>query len=303
LGFLFYEEVVMKNYKKILTGIPCILLVSIALAGCSDIFTPPETTDFNGPVDGNLTWRGELALTRLMVSHTTDIETLEKMANSILQIDIGGGAARSVAKFPTITGVRKVTSIPAKSFSSDGEGARSVVAECEEPVELYTFEVTDVAQETTGYILASNDNRIGNILAIVENGEFDDPDNPFTEILHKNLEAYIDETIAAYETLTDADALAALEKLKPREEGRKLISHWDSVKDYLNSGFYIDPDYNYTSDFQVVKAPLITTKWNQTAPYSNYLNYALYLEGKTAKNYKAGCVPVALAQLVTYISI
>lgn len=270
------------------------------MAGCSDVYAPSETTDPNVPVDYGLTWFDEIALTRLMATHTTDVDTLGKMVNGVLQGGMGKGSARSVAEVPVITGVRKVTSIPPKSFTSGGVTGRSIAPESEEPVELYTFEVTDPVKETNGYILASNDNRIGNILAIVENGEFDDPEDPFTRMLHKNLEAYIDTTIAIYGTLTDADALAAFEKLRPREEGRKLISHWDEVKEYLSLGYYIDPIYDYMSDFQVVREPLITTKWNQNAPYNNYLNYALYLEGQTNKNYKAGCIPVALAQLVTY---
>jgi hypothetical protein len=36
----FIEEVVMKNYKRTLTGIPGIILVSIAPAGCSDVYAP-----------------------------------------------------------------------------------------------------------------------------------------------------------------------------------------------------------------------------------------------------------------------
>jgi hypothetical protein len=117
--------------------------------------------------------------------------------------------------------------------------------------------------------------------------------------LHQKLEAYIDTTIAAYATLTDADAVAVFEKLNAQGEGRMLTPHWQAVRDYLSLGYYFDPN-GYSSNFQVVKSPLITTNWRQTAPYNNYINYALYLEGKTTKNFMAGCIPVALAQLVTY---
>jgi hypothetical protein len=276
------------------------------LAGCNDMFIPPDASD-NGSSDSvpvasdgsDLTQRDYLALTRLTASHTIDMKTLEKMVSGILQISKDEDSARGVAATRTIIGVQKVTSIPSKSFSSGDPAARSAALEPEEPVELYTFEVADPVEETTGYILASNDNRIGNILAIVENGDFDEPENPFTEILHKNLEAYIDTTIAAYATLTDEDVLAALEKLNDREEERALASHWDIVKDYLKRGYVISST-SLSNNFKAVRSPFITTKWNQYAPYSNYVNYGLYKEGKKERTYVAGCVPVALGQLITY---
>jgi hypothetical protein len=289
----------MKNYKRILKGILSILLVSITLAGCSNIYTPTGPIDSTATTNDELTRFDYLALTRLTSSHTTDVGTLEKIAGSILQTSIGEGSARSVEPGRAITGVRKVTNIPAKSFISGGGADRSAIAESEEPVELYTFEVTNPAEETTGYILASNDDRIGNILAIVDNGKFDDPEDPFTEILHKNLENYIGTTIAAYETLTDADTLAALEKLNAQEEeGRALSSHWDVIQDYLKRGYVIST--NSVSDFKAVRSPLITTKWHQKAPYNNYVNYGLYKEGRKERSYAVGCVPLALGQLATY---
>jgi predicted component of viral defense system (DUF524 family) len=165
-----------------LTGILGIVLVSIALAGCRDVYTPPVTSNSNTIVNDGVTWLD--SLTRLTANHTTDVETLEKMVSNILQTrSIFEGTARSVAEAPAITGVRKVTTIPPKFFTSGSGVARSAVVKNEEPVELYTFEVTDPIEETTGYILASNDNRIGNILAIVKDGEFDDPENLFINFL------------------------------------------------------------------------------------------------------------------------
>jgi hypothetical protein len=255
------------------------------LTGCNDIFIPPDASNGTAasvPVASNgsdLTQLDYLAITRMTASHTVDMETLEKMVSGMLQISKDEGSARSVAITRTITGVQKVTSIPSKSFSAGDPAARSVALEPEEPVELYTFEVADPVEETRGYILASNDNRIGNILAIVENGDFDDPEDPFTGILNKNLEKYIDTTIAAYGTLTDADTFAALEKLNAQEEGRALASHWELIQDYLKQGYVISST-NLYNDFQAVRPPLITTNWNQGAPYSNYVNYGLYKEGK-----------------------
>jgi hypothetical protein len=272
----------------------------ICLAGCSQPLSEEPDTASPAPVDEEMTRRDYLALTRLTETHTTDVETLEKIANSVIQASKEGVGARSVGTSRTITKVQKVTNIPAKSFTSGGGAARSAIAESEEPVEFYTFEVTDPNEEVPGYILASNDDRIGNILAIVDNGVFDDSDDPFTEILHKNLENYIDTTIAAYATLTDVDTFAALEKLNAQEEeSRALSSHWEVIQNYLKRGYVLSTD-NSTSDFKIVKHPLITTKWHQKAPYNNYVNYGLYKTGRQERSYVVGCVPLALGQLATY---
>jgi hypothetical protein len=299
----------MKNYKNWM-GILGAFLVSIMLAGCTNAITftgepevtepdPVETNKPNPVSSDTLTRQDYLALSRLTTSQTTDVETLEKMVSGLLQSSKGSGSARSaVTSRSTINDVRKVTSIAAKSFSGGGGAARSITSESEEAVELYVFDITDPVENTSGYVLTSNDIRIGNILAIVENGEFDDPDDPFTAILHKQLENYIDRTIAEYAELTDEDVYAALEKLNEQEEGRLFLSHFDDIKSYLENGYVISPSTQH--DFAVVKAPLITTNWVQEAPYSNYLNYALYLEGKTSKDFVPGAASVALSQLVTY---
>ncbi|MDR2394192.1 MAG: hypothetical protein LBD93_08575 [Treponema sp.] len=148
----------MKNYKKTLTGLLGVLLVSILLAGCLEGFDRK--------------------------------------------------------RFASLTTAWSIS-----------------VAE-EYPVEIYEVTIGDTAGENAGFILASNDDRVGNFLAIAE-GSLTDTDNPFVEVLNANLNDYINTTISEYNAITDADIEAAIEKALEMDlvGARTLSTHWNGIAD------------------------------------------------------------------------
>jgi hypothetical protein len=289
----------MKNYKRILTGILSVLLVSIALAGCSDIFTPPGTTDSNeayssATINDDLSRHDYLALLKTQDNHKTGIEELRDMASSLLKTNEN---VRSAA--PTGTGItrtRKLEGFDGKRFAPS-TAARSVGTVEEEPVEIYELTIGDNTGEDTGFILASNDDRVGNFLAIAE-GSLDNTDNPFVEVLNDYMAEYVDATIAEYDSITDADIEAAIAKAEAEQSAdeRTLSTHWSGISNNWVA-------YASVSDFAIQKHPLLKTKWGQgSVPYSNNVGgYNAYIKYQHNNNtHVAGCVPVAMGQIIAY---
>jgi hypothetical protein len=144
-------------------------------------------------------------------------------------------------------------------------------------------------------VLTSNDIRIGFILAIVEDGDIEDKDNPFTDIFNAGLIKYIEDTIVIYNDISPEEISDALEKWYDTEpEARSLTSRWKG-DDWEATG--------YESDFNIVVSAQIKTEWNQFKPYNEYVNIertAAQGAPNTSNGYLAGCGPVAAAQLIAY---
>jgi hypothetical protein len=208
------------------------------------------------------------------------------MAYSLLKTN---GNVRSVAPSKAvITGTKKLEGFDGKRFILPAT-ARSVSAAEEESVEIYELAIGDNTGEGTGFILASNDDRVGNFLAVAE-GSLDDTDNPFVEILYDNLGDYIDATIDEYNAISDADIEAAIEKAV--EMGllgaRTLSTHWDGIDDtWVATGS--------SHDFTIQKNALLNTQWGQGVPYSSYINKRINNSG-----YLTGCTTTAIAQIIAY---
>jgi hypothetical protein len=167
-------------------------------------------------------------------------------------------------------------------------------------VEIYELSVGQPGSDTEGFVLASNDARIGNILAIAE-GSLEEATEEFATVLNVNLQEYVDATIMEYNSITEAEIEAALEKAiaEKMEGSRALSNHWNSF-DF--TGNWVA--YSYTSDFSIAKTPLLNTKWGQgtTGAYSanNYV-YNNYVKSAKGYNYYVtGCGPTAIAQIIAY---
>jgi hypothetical protein len=252
---LFYEEV-MKNYKRTSRGILVgIILVSIILAGCSDIYTPPDPSGSNPTVDDGLTRHDYLALLKTQDNHKVGIEELRSMASSLLKTNENMRSV--VSSNNVITGTRKLGGFDGKRFASS-TGARSIGSVTEEdPVEIYELTIGDSTGKDTGFILASNDDRVGNFLAIAE-GSLTDTDNPFAEELNDYLAEYVDATITEYDSITDAEIETAIAKAEAEQSfgARTLGTHWSGISNNWVA-------YASISDFAIQKHPLLKTKRGQ----------------------------------------
>ncbi|MDR2499974.1 MAG: C10 family peptidase [Treponema sp.] len=183
-------------------------------------------------------------------------------------------------------------------FSRSGERPAGPGA-AEGPVEIYEFSLGGAETGDEGFVLASNDDRIGNILAIAE-GSLEKADEDFTAFLQGKLQDYVDSTIAEYNSIDEAAIAAALEKalekaLAQEEEGsRALATHWSGVN--LGSEWQA---VKFWTDITIRKSPLLSTRWGQGERYTDlyaYNNYIKYKDGP----YTAGCGPTAMAQIAAY---
>ena len=95
------------------------------------------------------------------------LDELEAMVSRLLESNKG---ARSVAaSSSSIREVKKLSVGEGRRFTAAATGARSVATSAEEdPVEVYEFSIGNAGDEAGSFVLASNDDRIGNILAIAE---------------------------------------------------------------------------------------------------------------------------------------
>jgi len=283
-----------RNWTEILCLFLVSLLILVLIMGCD--LMPPNTTESNVILDKQeFNRREELAILKAKPSHTVDVDTLQNMANNILQIRTD---ARSIGKEKSvvITGVSKLPLLTDKRFTNSFGNGRALSVNEEEPVELYCFSTENIEEENSGFILMSNDYRIGYVLAIVDNGDFTNTENPFINILNIALTEYIDETIAIYSEITEEETLLAIEKLHHVEpDARTLTSFWHG-DDWVATG-------KVETDFKKADAsfPVIKTKWGQNAPYNKYVKYYQDQNNKLGvQNYVAGCGPVAAAQLIAY---
>ncbi|GHV87754.1 hypothetical protein AGMMS50267_01140 [Spirochaetia bacterium] len=271
-----------KGFLLVLAGMFSIVL-GITLTGC-DVFgperdAPNETQDSSGILER----KDILALSHLAEDHITGAEDMAVKVNDFFQDKTG---SRSVAaSTPVISGVKTFTSTVPTGFASKPSNARSV-DEAIEPSDIpfYIFSLENPVEETEGFAITCGDNRIGDIIAVVENGAWDDPENPFLEVFYTNLGAYIMDTIDIYNSITDEDIVDAVAKAEDVDA--------DNPRAVSNSTMY---------DFNAPNPPRLATQWNQFYPYYDVinsvygrLNYSVY------DKYVTGCVATAMAQIMAY---
>lgn len=270
------------------------LWILVSAIGCN--FTPPNTATTTMVLDTQeFNRREELAILKAKPTHTICIDTLYDMANSILQTRTD---TRSVGNGEpvVITEIIKLPTMTEKCFTSSFRNERTIDTVEEEPVELYYFTTENLEKENCGFILTSNDDRIGYVLAIVDDGNLTDTENPFVEVFTTKLAEYIEETIFEYASITEKETEAAIEKWhRIEQKARTLTAHWDIVgDDYVATG-------KVETDFKKLVDKLIKTQWGQRGPYNVYVKYHQDRNNPLGvKDYIAGCGPVAAAQLVAY---
>ena len=271
-------------------------IILLTITGC-DLLPPNPIPQENVKLftTSNLTEREKLALHKAQTNHKVSMEELQSMVNAIVlkAPDQEGRSARSAnsvrsVKMVPLSGKNKFT-----SYARSGAG-RSAVPTEEEPVEVYEFSIGSTDDDNEMFVLASNDIRIGNILALAE-GSLQSTSEEFTELIYSYLQNYISMVIFEYESITEEEIVEAVEKViqEQPENARKIYS--------TPNGYYYSSSRN---DFTPIRGPLLATAWGQGDSYFgiagsySYNNYIQFLYAKDP--YYTGCVPTAIAQIVTY---
>ena len=228
----------------------------------------------------------ELALLHLEETHEVTPEVLQGQVNNFLA---GNAAARGAGSpASAITGVRKFSTVLEDGFATTTSNSRStdIVAEASE-IPFYLFDIANPVEQTSGYALTCGDIRLPGVIAVVEDGEFEDGDHPFLDIFYSNLAGYILETVEIYNSVTDEDIATAAEKQK------ELIGEYRAFN-----------DPKVLATLKPHDDPLVTkkTKWDQAVPYWDVINSirGVPLSESSGKKVYTGCVATALAQIMAY---
>jgi hypothetical protein len=279
--------------KTLLFGI---IMLGLALVACN--FSPPDTKPAmdNGIELGR---RENLAVMKTLDRHKVGMDELQSMVEKMLNTSSEG---RSVSPSGVvITGVKKLP-LEEQRFTSLSVG-RSVAGDSsEEPVEVYEFAVGNPGGDNEMFVLASDDIRVGNILAFAQ-GSLGDAPEGFLAVLQTGLQGYIAATILEYDSITGEEAEAALGKALSGlpEEARSVSGSFNGER--KSTYLYIE------SDFTAIKGkggdeifPLLMTKWGQGTEgtwggyvYNNYIQHAY-----GNMNFVTGCGPTAVAQIIAY---
>jgi hypothetical protein len=222
-----------------------------------------------------------LAISHLETDHqSTEAELIAQVQNFIASSN--DASSRSAVSMPEITLAKEIECDSTENFKADGSDRSATT---DDGVEFYQFTLTNPDTGEKGFALTCNDNRIGNILAVVDNGDYNDDTNPFLTMFKENLDDYVDQTISYYNSITDEEVSSALAKygLSREEAGRWAI---------------IGPDGNtYEASGNV--SHLLKTRWGQGAPYNSVVNTTV--DGNPDYDgYVTGCGPTAMAQIMAY---
>jgi len=293
----------MKNVNSIkrfwlIFGIILLPILVTAFAGCN--FFPVENkedkTEPAESVGKEFTRHEYLALLKTQDNHKVSVEELQTIVNKALNKK---PESRSVAAIGnSITRVKKVPLVGENRFVSASAG-RSIAATEEEPVEVYEFTVGSPGGSDEGFVLASNDVRVGHILAIAE-GSLDNTGDEFVEFLQACIEDYITATIIEYESITEADIEAAVDAFEDAS-GETVRSTGSTNNPGIIDGEDGWESVQHITDFSIVKDTMLQTRWSQgtTGTYGGYVynNMVQYLHGLQQST---GCGITAMAQIIAY---
>jgi hypothetical protein len=247
--------------------------------------------------------RGELTRFKAQGNNKTSMENLQQAVLSMFNQTVEDKSRvtdiwLSREKRVGLSIENRFTRVERSNHDRDGRG-RFVMEEAEdetEPIEIYEFVIADANNTGERYVMASNDLRIGQILAITE-ASLEDSDTDFAKFYKECLLDYIEETIFEYNAITIDEFEAALEETGtglpegPRSVGMPTVpnpSQWEL--------------YKSESNLAVKIWPMIYTKWGQggndgSTVYA-YNGYIKYMNGN--QDILVGCGPVAMAQIIAY---
>lgn len=285
--------------RYLLTWAIFISCLSFIFSSCQ--FVSEEPKQFDGPtVESN---REFLAILKARNNHTVSLEVLQDMISSLLNQDEQLGRSVASTEKTVITGSEKLSIIGEKRFAAKAQG-RSVTDTNQEVVEVYSFITEKPGNANPGYVLASNDIRIGNLLAVVEEGFLDNEESAeFMDIVYEGIANYIDRVIDDYNSITEEE----IEQAVGRSARYMAIGQTGSGQTSVNTtnGIYKSLFSNIPSGAIVVAArwswydgfyTYNNVAWNQSTPY----NYVVNNKFNNGNSYYTGCGPTAVAQLMAY---
>lgn len=160
----------------------------------------------------------------------------------------------------------KIDSAKMQCFDNSNLLNRSALEENYDDIEFYIYQINNENADSLGYAFLSNDKRIGEIIAITDNSDFntDITDDTFMQLFCSNFESYVKETVDIWNSLTNEDL----------QNARNAYAGISSSGNYEYSQW----KYNYGNI-----SNLLATKWNQRDPY----NYAI--KAIKGQNYPTGC--------------
>ncbi len=188
----------------------CFVLL-ISCKQVSENYTAETPSSQEGVEEINLMdeQKRDVYLRSLMDVETTLVED-EKIENDLLNILQGLKEKDELQKIvPTLQKVNnnlfELSDI--SFFSADGENI-------EESIKLSLYKLESGGK--SGFAITCNDLRVGEILALVEEGEFNE-DDPFIKLISSNIKAYIDKTVQDWY------------ELKNKENEYKQRSVWEGL--------------------------------------------------------------------------
>jgi hypothetical protein len=290
------------------------------------IKTPPSTK--------TVPRRTYLSILKSQATHTVTVDQLQDMAAKLLTTETDSAGRSVVPAAPSqITGVNKLIGIGGQKFPVSSVSRAAGVVE-EEPVAVYAFTTEKASTDAPGFVLTCNDNRIGNILAVVDQGDPEAVDVPFLDVYYTNLQTYIDRTIAEYNSITDEEIAQVVGMVKQQNANRS--NRGSGVGYYEGDGYHIEENYHdsgnteygwglivcegrddmgtgYFSGFDIPGYHLpimyavwfweggdyatLPTEWHQKKPYNYIFTEYMSLD---VDFLLTGCGPTALGQIMAY---
>jgi hypothetical protein len=294
---VFLEEF-MKKKRRFGGVLAVVSAAGMLVVGCNNIHDI-DLTEKEGSIA--LSRQDILALQHLEENHEVSEDELQ---NRLVEFLKGESLSRNAGWMESaIVGSKKYIARVEKGFSSKTSNLRSA-DDPEEPSDIpfYVFDLQNGQKGTEGYAIACGDSRIGDIIAVVDDGVLESEPTPFDVIFYTNMEHYIDKTIEDYNSVTDEDIQAALAKLLDEADveityGASIGSNRAADRTVVNYYYNIIPQSQSYIRSSLEEPLTAKTLWDQDdEPYNSVIK-AYY-----GYNYNvlAGCVPVAMAQIMAY---
>ena len=162
-----------------------------------------------------------------------------------------------------------------------------------EEVNISVYEITN--DEGKELAVTSDDERIGSLLCLLEDVEYDDDvENPVLEIFLSNLDEYVENLSNEIESITEEDYELFKEKYNITDE--EIAQAKAEYENAQNARKFWGPEaWSSWSICDINLNNLISkTKWDQGNPYNAAVVAML------GKNYPTGCGPTAVAQIMAY---
>jgi len=280
-----------------------VLFLAALVSGC--MFNPPSPEISSKNIEVSL--HEYLALLKASGRFEIGAEELERQITQLLNNQKFSGRSILPGKKTVITGLRKI------SISEKNKTNRSIVTNENEgsSVNVYIFN-TENAEGTEGYVLASNDMRLGIVLAMVDGSSLENQPEWWNDIIFEGLGNYIDYITDLYNNIGDEEVQQTLRNPVPMSDnrsiyvysgsgsnnsinGKGLIHHW-----YPNAADVKSATWSWTEGYEARTDSgglRVLTNWHQNYPYNYYVcggNEA----SASANDYCTGCGIVAMAQLM-----